>query len=98
VAGHARITQARETSASAWDVLGALGDLVGGIFAGGALLVASLVYAGQVRDGRRKEAAKVTISVDPPFDEFSAPLRKMIVDNSSSGVITALAFTYSTRA
>lgn len=46
---------------SFWDILSALGDFFGGIFAGLALLVAAIAYKRQVDDKRREQAAKVVL-------------------------------------
>ena len=52
--------------ASFWDILGALGDFFGGIFAGGALLIAAIAYKRQVDDSRRSQASSITMTLDPP--------------------------------
>jgi hypothetical protein len=55
-----------DTVTSGWDKLGAIGDFTGGVFAGGALLIAALVYRAQVHDARRMQASKVRMKLQPP--------------------------------
>jgi hypothetical protein len=51
-----------DTVTSVWDVLGALGDFIGGVGAAFGLVVAAVTYKRQVDDRRREQAAKVTLT------------------------------------
>jgi hypothetical protein len=78
------------TVTSGWDKLGAIGEFTGGVFAGGALLIAALVYRTQARDARRMQASKVRLKLQPPPGKgrLVASLRERIGSSYELATIT----------
>jgi hypothetical protein len=65
-----------DTVTSGWDIAGSIGEIVGGIGAGGALIFVALAFWHQVADKRREQASRITLSFDPPLSDLSEPVKR----------------------
>jgi hypothetical protein len=66
---------------STWDIIGVIANVVAGVGAAGALLIAALAYLRQVNDAQVADAAKVVIRVD---DVRAAGRVVVLVENHGS--------------
>jgi hypothetical protein len=67
-----------DVTTSVWDVLGAVGDFVGGVGTALALVIAAMAYRRQVDDARRAQAAKILIR----FEQGPGDMMHIVVGNA----------------